>query len=109
MKYFIIFGPNLAPMPLTQSASFSELHPRAIRDDIAEIYLSPALVGVLRYWGTTWNNNFIADENRYVDDQVERVLHGMFEQLIPLVREQLPDWIQLKTAYPVGGEKKTVD
>lgn len=100
MQYRFIMRPRQANVPLQPSQSLYELHPRSLDEDIAAMYVDEPLLDLLRWWETSWTNNFLPLEKRYVNDERAAVLRAAFEKLVPLVEASIPPWIHIDAHYP---------
>ncbi|MBP2319335.1 hypothetical protein ACFP47_01250 [Nesterenkonia lacusekhoensis] len=100
MQHSFIMRPSQANFPLQPSRSLHTLHPRSLDEEIAERYVDPPLLELLRWWEESRTNNFLAGENQYVNDERASLLREVFEKLIPLVEASTPDWISIQPYYP---------
>lgn len=87
-------------MPLKANEELHTLHPGQLSEEIAAAYVSAPLLELLKFWADAWNANYqpFADQ-RYINDESEELLRSMFDKLIPVLKNELPDWINLRAEY----------
>lgn len=96
MEYEMTFRPNLSPVPIQPSESLYNLHPSCTKEDIAQLYLSEPLNGLIRFWAVAWNDNAVVNDSiSFVNEDVANILRDLHGKLLPLIRSELPEWIHL--------------